>query len=38
MIARAAKQFDTTGNLLDAQAKDLIDQLPRNLVAWTRLL
>ncbi len=38
MIAHAAERFDATGNLLDKQAKDLIQQLLRNLVAWTRLL
>jgi len=38
MIAHAAERFDTTGNLLDEHAKDLIRQLLRNLVAWTRLL
>jgi chromate reductase len=38
MIAHAAKRFDAAGNLLDEQSKDLIRQLLRNLVAWTRLL
>jgi chromate reductase, NAD(P)H dehydrogenase (quinone) len=38
MIAHAAERFDAAGNLLDAQAKDLIRQLLSNLVAWTRLL
>jgi chromate reductase, NAD(P)H dehydrogenase (quinone) len=38
MIAHAAERFDATGNLIDAQAQDLIRQLLRNLVAWTRLL
>lgn len=38
MIAHAAERFDATGNLLDEHAIDLIRQLLRNLVAWTRLL
>ena len=38
MIAHAAERFDATGNLLDEHAKDLIRQLLRHLVAWTRLL
>src|SRR5882724_1789729 len=38
MIAHAAERFDTTGNLLDEHAKDLIRQLLRHLVAWSRLL
>jgi chromate reductase, NAD(P)H dehydrogenase (quinone) len=38
MIAHAAERFDATGHLIDAQAQDLIRQLLRNLVAWTRLL
>ena len=37
MIAHAAERFDVAGNLLDAQAKDLIRQLLGNLVAWTRI-
>jgi chromate reductase, NAD(P)H dehydrogenase (quinone) len=38
MIAHAAERFDATGTLLDEHATDLIRQLLRNLVAWTRLL
>jgi chromate reductase, NAD(P)H dehydrogenase (quinone) len=38
MIAHAAERFDATGHLIDTQAQDLIRQLLRNLVAWTRLL
>jgi chromate reductase, NAD(P)H dehydrogenase (quinone) len=38
MIAHAAERFDAAGNLLDAHAQDLIRQLLRNLVAWSRLL
>src|SRR5262245_6011805 len=38
MIAYAAERFDAAGNLLDAHAQDLIRQLLRNLVAWSRLL
>jgi len=38
MIAHAAERFDATGNPLDEHAKDLIRQLLRNLVTWTRLL
>jgi chromate reductase len=38
MIAHAAERFDAAGNLLDAHAQDLIRQLLRNLVAWSRFL
>jgi hypothetical protein len=38
MIAQAAERFDAAGTLLDAHAQDLIRQLLRNLVAWSRLL
>jgi chromate reductase, NAD(P)H dehydrogenase (quinone) len=38
MIAHAAERFDAAGNLLDAHAQDLIRQLLRNLVAWSRRL
>jgi hypothetical protein len=38
MIAYAAERFDAAGTLLDAHAQDLIRQLLRNLVAWSRLL
>jgi chromate reductase, NAD(P)H dehydrogenase (quinone) len=38
MIAQATERFDATGSLTDAQAQDLIRQLLRNLVSWTRLL
>jgi len=38
MIANAAERFDADGNLVDEKAKDLIRQLLRALVAWTRRL
>jgi len=38
MIGNAAEQFDAQGNLKDETAKDLIRQLLRNLVSWTRRL
>ena len=38
MIAHAAERFDATGTLLDTHAQDLIRQLLRHLVAWSRLL
>jgi chromate reductase len=38
MIGNAAEQFDAQGNLKDEAAKDLIRQLLRNLVSWTRRL
>jgi chromate reductase, NAD(P)H dehydrogenase (quinone) len=38
MIANAAERFDVDGNLIDEKAKDLIRQLLRSLVAWTRRL
>jgi chromate reductase len=38
MIAQAAERFDAVGTLLDAHAQDLIRQLLRHLVAWSRLL
>jgi chromate reductase len=38
MIANATERFDADGNLLDEKAKDLIRQLLRSLVAWTRRL
>ena len=38
MIAHAAERFDAAGTLLDAHAQDLIRQLLRHLVAWSRLL
>jgi chromate reductase len=38
MIAQAAERFDAAGTLLDAHAQDLIRQLLRHLVAWSRLL
>jgi chromate reductase, NAD(P)H dehydrogenase (quinone) len=38
MIAQAAERFDAAGSLLDTHAQDLIRQLLRHLVAWSRLL
>jgi hypothetical protein len=38
MIANAAERFDADGNLIDERARDLIRQLLRNLVDWTRQL
>jgi chromate reductase len=38
MIGNAAERFDAQGNLKDEAAKDLIRQLLRNLVSWTRRL
>ena len=38
MIAQAAERFDAAGTLLDAHAQDLIRQLLRHLIAWSRLL
>jgi chromate reductase, NAD(P)H dehydrogenase (quinone) len=38
MIGNAPEHFDTHGNLTDETAKDLIRQLLRNLVSWTRRL
>jgi chromate reductase, NAD(P)H dehydrogenase (quinone) len=38
MIAQAAERFDAAGTLLDTHAQDLIRQLLRHLVAWSRLL
>jgi chromate reductase, NAD(P)H dehydrogenase (quinone) len=38
MIANAAERFDADGNLVDEKAKELIRQLLKGLVAWTRRL
>lgn len=38
MIGNAAEQFDAQGNLKDEATKELIRQLLRNLVDWTRRL
>jgi chromate reductase len=38
MIAKAQEKFDANGNLTDETAKQLIQQLLQNLVAWTRRL
>jgi chromate reductase len=38
MIAQAAERFDAAGTLLDTHTQDLIRQLLRHLVAWSRLL
>jgi chromate reductase len=38
MIGNAAERFDAQENLKDEAAKDLIRQLLRNLVSWTRRL
>jgi chromate reductase len=38
MIAQAAEQVDAAGTLLDAHAQNLIRQLLRHLVGWSRLL
>jgi chromate reductase, NAD(P)H dehydrogenase (quinone) len=38
MIGNAAEQFDARGNLTNETTKDLIRQLLRNLVNWTRRL
>ena len=38
LIAGAAQKFDADGNLADDTARELIRQLLRNLVAWTRKL
>jgi chromate reductase len=38
MIGNAAEHFDSDGNLVNEQTKNLIQQLLANLVNWTRLL
>jgi chromate reductase len=38
MIGNAAEQFDARGKLINERTKDLIRQLLRNLVNWTRRL
>lgn len=38
MISNAAQRFDGQGNLTDQTSQELIRQLLKNLVAWTRLL
>jgi chromate reductase, NAD(P)H dehydrogenase (quinone) len=38
MIANAAQRFDAEGNLTDETTEELIRQLLRNLVTWTRRL
>jgi chromate reductase len=38
MIGNAPEHFDTQGNLTNQTTKDLIRQLLRNLVSWTRRL
>jgi chromate reductase len=38
MIVHAAERFDATGHLIDTHVQDLIRQLLRHLVSWTRLL
>jgi hypothetical protein len=38
MIVQAAERFDAARTLLNAHAQDLIQQLLRHLVAWSRLL
>ena len=38
MISNASQRFDAEGNLTDEKTKELIGQLLKNLVAWTRRL
>ena len=38
MISNAAQRFDAQGHLTDTTSRDLIRQLLRNLVDWTRQL
>jgi chromate reductase, NAD(P)H dehydrogenase (quinone) len=38
MIGAAYQKFDANGNLMDEKAKQLIAELLKNLVAWTRRL
>jgi chromate reductase len=38
MISNAAQRFDAQGQLTDTTTQDLIRQLLRNLVDWTRQL